>query len=667
MKKHTIPSRQIHLDFHTSEVIEDIGKDFSAEEFAQTLADAHVELVTLFSRCHHGNLYYDSRKYPQRVHPHLVHRDMFRQQARACREKGIQVHLYTTICWDARIAREHPEWVAVDAHARQIRRETGTIFEDPGFHTDLCINSPYREFCKEQVADALEGCPVDGILVDAPFVVECCCPRCLDSMLRRGLDPANPEDRKRHAHLVYYEFTREMTEFLRGINPDFAIFFNKGHVGFQDKPVYDCFDYVAVESQPANCGYMDFPVAARYLRTLGLPVAGMTGRFLTGWGDNHSFRNQAALEFETFSALAYGGICNIGDHLPPSGRLDPYMYPVIGRVFAKVKEKEPWCRNVEPMAEIAVFNPEEFYGGAPGKVNPHAEGVCRMLQELAHQYNLVDSQSDYTPYRLLILADNIPVDDALARRLQAFVQQGGALIATGRAGLLPDGSGFALDCLGIVHEGESPYKAGYLLPGSTLGDGLHPTEYAMYLPSQRIRPASAGTQQLAAFVPPLFNNSWQHYTGHLDAPSSGRPEGPAATQNGRCVYFAHPLSLIYHTMGPRWVKHLLENAIRLVMPGRLVAHDGPSTTIVTLNRQPAENRLVLHLMHYVPERRTQKYDIVEDVIPLHDVGISLLVGTKPQSVFLVPQMEPIAFRFTSGTIQFTVPRVDGHQMVEITV
>ncbi len=130
---------------------------------------------------------------------------------------------------------------------------------------------------------------------------------------------------------------------------------------------------------------------------------------------------------------------------------------------------------------------------------------------------------------------------------------------------------------------------------------------------------------------------------------------------------AHPLSLIYHTMGPRWVKHLLENAIRLVMPGRLVAHDGPSTTIVTLNRQPAENRLVLHLMHYVPERRTQKYDIVEDVIPLHDVGISLLVGTKPQRVFLVPQMEPIAFRFTSGTIQFTVPRVDGHQMVEITV
>lgn len=87
------------------------------------------------------------------------------------------------------------------------------------------------------------------------------------------------------------------------------------------------------------------------------------------------------------------------------------------------------------LSEMAVFNPEEFYGGAPGTVNPHAEGVCRMLQELGYQYDLVDSESDYSQYRLLLLADNIPVDHKLECRLKEFMDQGGALIVMGEAGL----------------------------------------------------------------------------------------------------------------------------------------------------------------------------------------------------------------------------------------
>ncbi len=41
MKK--IPNRQVHLDFHTSEMIDQVGSKFSAEEFADTLKNANVE------------------------------------------------------------------------------------------------------------------------------------------------------------------------------------------------------------------------------------------------------------------------------------------------------------------------------------------------------------------------------------------------------------------------------------------------------------------------------------------------------------------------------------------------------------------------------------------------------------------------------------------------
>ena len=33
-----LPFRQIHLDFHTSEAIPDVGADFDPDEFAATLA-----------------------------------------------------------------------------------------------------------------------------------------------------------------------------------------------------------------------------------------------------------------------------------------------------------------------------------------------------------------------------------------------------------------------------------------------------------------------------------------------------------------------------------------------------------------------------------------------------------------------------------------------------
>ncbi len=49
--------RQVHLDFHTSEMITEVAKDFDAEEFAATLKKAYVNSVTAFARDHHGYLY----------------------------------------------------------------------------------------------------------------------------------------------------------------------------------------------------------------------------------------------------------------------------------------------------------------------------------------------------------------------------------------------------------------------------------------------------------------------------------------------------------------------------------------------------------------------------------------------------------------------------------
>ena len=63
--------RQIHLDFHTSEQLTNIGGEFDAAAWAQQLVDAHVDSITCFVRGHHGMIFHDSQAHAGRRHPQL--------------------------------------------------------------------------------------------------------------------------------------------------------------------------------------------------------------------------------------------------------------------------------------------------------------------------------------------------------------------------------------------------------------------------------------------------------------------------------------------------------------------------------------------------------------------------------------------------------------------
>ena len=48
MAESHLPMRQVHLDFHTSPDIPDVGADWDADLFARTLTEAHVNSINLF-------------------------------------------------------------------------------------------------------------------------------------------------------------------------------------------------------------------------------------------------------------------------------------------------------------------------------------------------------------------------------------------------------------------------------------------------------------------------------------------------------------------------------------------------------------------------------------------------------------------------------------------
>ena len=64
-----IPTRQVHLDFHTSELIPDVGARFDKAQFQQALRLGNLNSITVFAKCHHGWCYYPTAV--GRVHPTL--------------------------------------------------------------------------------------------------------------------------------------------------------------------------------------------------------------------------------------------------------------------------------------------------------------------------------------------------------------------------------------------------------------------------------------------------------------------------------------------------------------------------------------------------------------------------------------------------------------------
>jgi hypothetical protein len=654
--------RQVHMDFHTSADVQGIGADFDPETFAATLAEARVNSVTVFARCHHGWIYYPSRTNPERVHPHLSRENLLGEQIEACHKRDIRCPIYLTVQWDAFSFERHPEWACMDSECKH----PGPGFYEPGFYNTLCVNSGYRQFLAEHVREILQTLPVDGLFFDIVQPVDCSCPNCRRDMARAGVKMDEKDQRMAFAVEMLHAWKQEMSALVREQVPEATIFYNAGHIGPRVAKARESYSHWELESLPSGgWGYMHFPLTQRYARTTGLPQLGMTGKFHTAWGNFHSFKNPPALEFECFQMLALAAGCSVGDQLPPTGRICEHTYELIGSVYKQVEAKEPWCEGAEAVCDIAVLNPEAFdLTAGHGDLTGSARGAVRLLQEGRHQFDLVDTDRDLSAYRLVVLPDNIPVSAELAGKLTAFVDGGGAILATDRSGLTPGGDAFALDALGVDYFGPAHYSPDYVVPSGQIGRGLPETEHCMYLPGREVRPRK-GAKVLSWVHKPYFNRTWEHYFSHRNTPSSGEKVYPAAVQNGRCIYFAHPLFQQYDDNAALWSKKLALNAVDLLLAEPLIRVCGPSSLIATVNAQPQHKRRIVHLLFYVPERRGQAFDTIEDVYPLADVAVSLRADGEVKKVTLVPSGEALEFAETDGRIEFTVPKLLGHQMISV--
>lgn len=663
--------RQVHLDFHTSEKIDGIGADFDRVEFQRTLLNAHVDSITLFSKCHHGWSYHPTKA--NEMHPNLKF-DIFGEQIKAAKEIGVNVVGYISAGLDEKYAVAHPECLARHRNEQIIRTAD---FSTAGYHM-LCFNSPYLDVLAEQVKEMCENYSVSGVFLDIVKPTKCYCRNCIALMEKNGLDPDNEQHVAEMALKTYEKYTSAMRAAVDSVDPKLTVFHNGGATPRGKRSIIRMNSHVEIESLPTGgWGYDNLPITARYVQQLGMDFLGMTGKFHLSWGEFGGYKHENALIYETSLAAANGGKCSIGDQLHPSGKMDEKTYRIIGRAYEAIEKKEPWLDGVRSVADIGLLSYDSWlvHRGVTnysGDINRKISdiGALRILLEGHYLFDVLDCESEFDGYKLIILPDNLKIDNVLKQKLDKYLSRGGKLLASGASGLKVNDSGdtqdFAFD-FGVKHCGVQKTEPTFMAVKDKL-EGIEEAGYVLYAKTQRVELTSSG-EALAEIHQPYFERNAKHFCSHLHAPEMLEYAGVGVSAGRGGIYIANAIFREYADIGSLVAKNTVCSVIdRLLGESKTLSVELPAQGIVTLMEQTAENRSVLHLL-YAPKtvKGSQKIEVIEDCIPLYNTKVALNIGKKRVSrVYIAPQLTDIEYSVSDqGKLTFDIPEISIHAMVVI--
>jgi hypothetical protein len=660
------PWRKIHQDFHNSVHVPKIGDKFSANEWGDRLLAGNVDAIVVFAKDMHGLFYYPSQHGP--VHPGLSF-DLLGEQVKACRARKIAVYAYYCVTWDHNMAEKNPAWRVIKRDGSDYMPKVG---QTPGW-TALCLaHEDYLKLMDDHAREFVSKYEIDGAWFDMaePISHECFCPECKRQLVAAGKDPADAEAQRAHKNQLFLSWHKRIREVVRAARPGCQTDFND--IGLacvsQRAPLLDNIDIEALPT--GGWGYFYAPAQIRYQRTFGIPVYGMTGRFVTSWADFGGLKLPEQLDVELASIVANAARCDVGDQMPPSGRLDPAVYHVIGKSFGKIKTLEPWLEGASPVAEAAMLIPAVPFDRLR---DDYLYGVTKLMLEARLQFDVVEPGQEWERYGLVVLPDAYRPEAATAERLHAYIAKGGSVLVIHDAGLLAGSETSWLARYGLTYAGASPFKPAYMVPTAPFTGDIPAYEYALYDGAAQWK-SVAPAVSLAALGEPLFQRSGKQFTSHKQTPFDHVTEYAAVARSGRVGLLAFPAGASYYRNGYWVYRAAFERLLSEIMPARLVETDAPLSTELTVTHQLADaaakraERYLVHVINWSANRKAPPHpEVFESPAPLRDVRVRLNLPLKVSAARAVVAGEKLRARAVKGGVEVVVPRVSIHEVVALEV
>jgi hypothetical protein len=524
--------------------------------------------------------------------------------------------------------------------------------------------------------EVLENYELDGIWYDMPLPIggECYCRNCLDAMD----DPFDLSQQRAHKQALLTAFMRRVHAQAQEVRPGSQVDQNnQTRLGLGERVPY--IGSIDIEALPTGgWGYYYFPSHVRYSRTFGASVYGMTGRFHLSWADFGGLKTAGQLETELRWIIAQAAMCDIGDQAPPDGRLDPAVYQTIGEAYATIEALEPYLERAAPVTEAAILVeglPLDELAGRSERDTGHARwseavyGYTKLLSELHVQFDVVETSSDWEKYRLVVVSERIDVDDALAARLNAFVERGGAVIAAGEGAVAASSNRLWASSIDGEFDGVSPFQPAYLTleaAANGLWQGIPEYQYALYDGALQFR--AAGSAVVARLGEPLFQRSPKHYTSHRQTPYDHDSLYASILIDGSLGVFAFPVGSSYFQHGYWIYREVFRRVVDAVLPERAIITNAPAASDVTLTWQAATTdhpeRWLVHIVNFGPSRRSPHHlEYYEEMVPLHDVSVTLAMHGDVARVYQASNGKVLTTEAGEGTMSVTVPQLERGEII----
>ena len=657
-----LPSRQVHLDFHTSEFIPGIGEKFDKKQFQEALKTAHLNQINIFAKCHHSWSYYPTKI--GNPHPNLKI-DLLGAQIEACHEIGVKCPIYFTVGWSAHDAETHPEWCAREKDGKYL----AFLYDFDAKPTDvktenswkwLCpaAGGAYSEMIKKQVEEICQKYPVDGFWFDIYHVADlgCYCENCTKRMQAERVDMNNHEAVVKSTALAIKKHQTELRALITKYFPTATVYFNatphvRNNGSFNNK-LYDLNTHQELEDLPSTWGgYDKLPLEAKYHLQNGSPIVAMSGKFHKSWGEFGGFKHADAIKYEAAAMISNGAACNFGDQLHPSGIMDLETYRNIGHAYEYVEKIEKFGLGGLPVSRLGLWL------SLDGKAD---YGTVNMLLE-THNDFVIANENNLDKLELLIVPSASRITDAQAQRINNWVQKGGKLIVFGNGALNQNREKFILN-VGADYLEKSPFNFDFTVVEKELGPDVVSSPFLNYEGGLRCKPTS-GTA-LAYVREPFFNRTMEKYSGHRATPYKlENSEYPAVVKNGNVIWFAHDLDEMYYTSAVRLHRQLVENAINLLYEKPMLSVKNlPSCGRTSLLKQENENRYVAHLL-YAPALQRGEVMVIEDFLPVSDVEIEVTVSEKVKKVVQIPDGKKLDFSRKGDKLIVKVPTFTMHTAI----
>lgn len=712
--------RRVYISQHYESWESRTFEQYDVSDMIQIIESTDPSFVLITARTHNGMWFCDVGWGTKFAPLHGV--DELQAFIDHFQAKGVRVVAYVSAAYDKEMFDIHEDWRQVTSEGEPVSKRGGS------WGQVVCLNSPYREYMVEMVSSLVKShSGLDGVFFDMTFFEEkpCYCTYCRKAFHERFALELPSENWDDPVYRKFNDFRIETNRiFIRDIcaavkrnaphmstGVQCQIMLNSRSMTSQTIASAKIPDYLYFDPYISS-GFLLPSVATRLASAIShhLPEISLITR-PGNHNDNPNMKPIAHLRMDAFTAIANGGSVQFFDVMWSNGTLQKAMWERIGYVFSDIKAREPWLggmpyksvavyyseitrfhygqRNNSPVSDNARFNAikteENTHSSAGERYDQHFHGLCRALLEEHIPWNPIISLDAETlnGYQVLVLPNTACLSDKEAESIRDFVNNGGGLIASGRTSLydevgerLPD---FRLsDVLGINYDSDtSAYSRVYsrfIMPcplADLPADGLM-TNWGT---SQRVVVTSA--KALAYITYPYTEATSKRFLNIMVNPPAVDTDWPAVTINtygkGKVIYFSGEIEKNYLHLSFPELRKIIVGAINTVSKKSLqIQLQAPKSVELSVYNQPDKSRIICHLINYQPEigrpviyNGFESRHIIDEVLPVHDISLKMVIKDEPKSVMLQPMGEKCAFRYENKVLTIDIPVLEQHAMVVI--